>query len=244
MQIINELKELGLNENEIKVYLSCLTGQGLNAKQIAKNTELIRTTVYGVLDSLIQKGLISSINKEGIKIFHSSSPKELLNILEQKKEKIKLIIPELEKYQQKSQIKYKAEIFEGINGVKTVTNDIISKKNETIKVIGIGQKWLEFSDIFTKIYYRKKKENNVYTHTILADNKDERNFLKEKNFINSKIRFIKNMDFKNAVTYIYHDKVSFVVYDKEFPRGFIIQDKDFNDIQNKLFDKIWGESKS
>ena len=52
------------------------------------------------------------------------------------------------------------------------------------------------------------------------------------------------MDFKNAVTYIYHDKVSFVVYDKEFPRGFIIQDKDFNDIQNKLFDKIWGESKS
>ena len=91
-----------------------------------------RDEISFLLDSLIQKGLISTIDKEGIKIFHSSSPKELLNILEQKKEKIKLIIPELEKYQQKSQIKYKAEIFEGINGVKTVTNDIISKKNETI----------------------------------------------------------------------------------------------------------------
>jgi len=244
MRVVNELKELGLNENEIKVYLACLRSQGLNAKQIAKSTELIRTTVYGVLDSLAQKGLVSTIDKEGIKVFHSSSPQELLNILEQKKERIKLIIPELEEYQQNSQVKYKAEVFEGINGIKTITNDIISKKDETVKILGIGQKWLEFSDIFTKVYYRKKKENKVWTKTILADTPEERNFLKEKKFINSRIRFIKGMDFNNTVIYIYQDKVSFVVYDKAFPRGFIIKDKDFNTIHSRLFERLWEESRS
>lgn len=244
MEILNELEELDLNENEIKVYLVCLAESGLSAKEISGKTNLIRTTIYGILDSLINKGIISSVDKEGIKFFQSASPKELLNILDQKREKIKSIIPELEKYQKKSQVKYKVEVFEGINGIKSITNDIISKENETIKVMGIGQKWLEFSEVFTKVYYRKKKENNVWTKTILADNQEERKFLKEKKFINSKIRFMKDIDFGNTVTYIYHDKVSFVVYDKEFPRGFLIKDKDFNKVQNELFDKLWNAAKA
>lgn len=243
MEILKELKELGLNDNEIRVYLACLVESGLNVKEISDKTELIRTTIYGILDSLINKGLISTIDKGKIKFFQSASPKELLNILDQKKEKIKSIIPELEKYKNTIPIKYKVEVFEGINGVKTVTNDIISKKNETVKIIGIGKKWLEFSDIFTKIYYRKKKENNVWTETLLADTPEERKFLAEKKFANSKIRFIKNMNFKNSVIYIYHDKVSFVVYDKEFPRGFIIKDEEFNRIQQSLFNQLWKKSK-
>ena len=90
----------------------------------------------------------------------------------------------------------------------------------------------------------KKKENKVWTKTILADTPEERNFLKEKKFINSRIRFIKGMDFNNTVIYIYQDKVSFVVYDKAFPRGFIIKDKDFNTIHSRLFERLWEESRS
>ena len=243
MEILNELKELGLNENEIKVYLSCLIDSGLNAKEISGKTNLIRTTIYGILDSLINKGLISSIDKGKVKFFQSASPKELLNILDQKRGKIASILPELEIYQKKILVKYKVEVFEGINGVKTVTNDIISKGNEIVKIIGIGQKWLQFSNIFTKIYYRKKKENNVWTETILADNLEERNFLKEKKFANSKIRFIKGVDFGNNVIYIYHDKVSFVVYDKDFPRGYIIKDKEFNKLHQSLFNQLWKIAK-
>ena len=244
MEILNELKELGLNENEIKVYLSCLIEGGLNAKEISDKTSLIRTTTYGILNSLVNKGLISTIDKEKIRFFQSASPKELLNILEQKKGKIESIIPELEKYQKSVPIKYKVEVFEGVNGIKTVTNDIISKKNETVKIIGIGQKWLEFSDSFTKIYYRKKKENNVWTETILNDTLEERKFLKDKKYVNSKIKFLKDLNFGNSVVYIYHDKVSFVVYDKESPRGFIIKDKEYNRVQNLVFEKLWKIAKS
>ena len=242
MEALKELKELGLDDNEIKVYLTCLADQGSSVKQISERTKLIRTTVYGVLKALLQKGLVSTVDKEGIMIFRATSPKELLNILDQKRAKIESILPRLEQYQNAIPCRYRVELFEGRSGVKAVTNDIISKQNETVKVIGVGQKWLEFSSSFTTIYYRKKRAANVHTKAILADSKEERDFLVGKKFINSEIRLIKNMDFGKTATYIYHDKVSFVIYDED-PRGFIVQDKEFNRIQNMLFDNLWNKLK-
>jgi len=243
MELPIELKELGLEDNEIKVYLVCLSDNGLNVKQIAERTQLIRTTIYGLLKSLMNKGLISNIDKEGVMSFHAVSPKELINILDEKKAKIESIIPQLEQYAKFMPSTLKIESFEGINGVHTITNDIISKSDAIVKVIGAGQKWLEFSNIFTSIYYRRKKEMNVHTKTILADIKEEKLFLKSKKSINSEIRFLKGVNFGNTTIYIYHDKVSFVVYDKDKARGFIIRDAEFNRIQNLIFDGMWEKAK-
>ena len=242
MEPLKELRELDLDDNEIKVYLACLKGQGVNVKDISKQTSLIRTTVYGILKTLMQKGLVSTLDKEGVMIFRAAPPKELLNVIDQKRAKIESMIPLLEKYQNFIPVFSHVEFFEGQNGVKTITDDIISKPNEIVKVLSAGQKWLDFSNTFTSIYYRKKKEMNVHTKTLLANTSEERKFLSGKKFSNSDIRLIDDIDFNKTATYIYHDKVSFVVYDENEPRGFIVQDKEFNRIQNMLFDRLWSES--
>ncbi len=242
MQTINELRELGLDDNEIKVYLSCLAEGGLDVKGIAQKSGLIRTTVYGVLQSLMKKGLVSIVKKEGVKFFRAASPKELLSIIEQKKAKISSIIPELEKIRSAVPSFYNIEFFEGRNGVKTITNDIISIPNQIVKVVGAGKKWLEFSESFATIYYRKKKEQNVRTKTILNNSKEERESMKNAKVKNSEFKFIKDIDVTNIAIFIYHDKVSFVSYEQS-PRGFIIKDKEFNRIQNIFFDNLWDKAK-
>ena len=138
-----ELKELGLDENEIKVYLGCLREGGTNVKEISLKSGLIRTTVYGVLQSLMKKGLVSEVDKEGIKFYRAASPSELLSILDQKRERINAIIPELERIQHAIPKMYDIEFFEGKNGVKVITNDIISVPNSVVKVMGAGKKWLK-----------------------------------------------------------------------------------------------------
>ena len=189
----NELRELGLDENEIQVYLTCLRDKSATVKEIAKETGLIRTTIYGVLDSLTKKGLISKIKKEGVFEFQSASPKEILNILDTKKALIESILPKLKQLEEFSKEIKKIELFEGINGVKTVTNDIISKANETVKILGAVNNWISFSEIFSAIYYRKKKEQNVKTKTILTDNKEERLSVKNPDIKNSTFKFIKDV---------------------------------------------------
>jgi sugar-specific transcriptional regulator TrmB len=242
METIEELKELDLDENEIKVYLSCLNKDGSNVKEISKKSNLIRTSVYGILQNLTKKSLISAIKKEGITFFQSVPPKELINILEEKKQKIKAILPKLEELGKYQESTYNIEFFEGKEAVKRITNDIISMKNEIVKILGAGKKWFEFSEVFSIIYYRKKKEMNVKTKTILSDTKEEREFIKNKDIKNSEFKFIKDMDITKTAIFIYQDKVAFVSYEGEI-RGFIIKDKEFNQTQNILFDNQWRTAK-
>jgi sugar-specific transcriptional regulator TrmB len=238
MVTLDELKEIGLDENELKVYLGCLSSGGSSVKDISRKSGLIRTTVYGVLQSLLKKGLASEINKEGVKFFRAASPTELLSILDQKREKISSIIPELEKIRDAVPKLYDIEFFEGRNGVKTITNDIISIPNQIVKCIGSGKKWFQFSESFSLVYYRKKKEANVKTKTILSDLPEEREFIKNRDVKNSEFRFFKGIDISKIATFIYQDKVAFASYEDD-PRGFIIKDKEFNEVQNIFFDNLW-----
>jgi len=237
-----ELKELGLDENEIKVYLGCLKEGGTNVREISAKSGLIRTTVYGVLQALMKKGLISEVNKEGVKFFRAASPNELLSILDQKREKISSIVSELEKLRNSVPKFYDIEFFEGKNGVKTITNDIISVPKEIVKVMGAGKKWFEFSESFAIIYYRKKKEAKVKTKTILSDLPEEKEFIKNRDVKNSEFRFLKGIDVSKIAIFIYQDKVAFASYE-ENPRGFIIKDREFNNIQNIFFENLWKLAK-
>lgn len=244
MEVKTELKELGLDENEIKVYMACLSESGVNVKEISAKTKLIRTTVYGVLHSLILKGLVAKVQKEGIMLFSATNPKELLHILDQKREKLNSIIPELEKMKEFTPSLQKVDFYEGRNGVKAITNDLLSVPNHIVKCVGAGKKWVDFSSSFALVYYRKKKEMKVKTETILSDTPEEREFLKGKEYKNSTFRFLKGIDVTNSATFIYQDKVSFVSYEQGNERGFIIKDKEFNKVQRIMFESLWKLAKS
>jgi sugar-specific transcriptional regulator TrmB len=238
-----DLKEAGLDDSEIQVYLACLSGGEQNVKEISQHTGIIRTTVYGIADSLTRKGIISVVNKEGEKTYHAAKPEEFLNILDGRRQKIEALIPELSRYTPMLAAIHKVEFFEGRNGVKAITNDLLSKPNTLVKVVGAGRKWYDFSQSFAAVYYRKKKERGVRTVTILSDTPDERSFAKSALAKNSEFRFMKNMQCTNVAMFIYQDKVSFVSYE-DSPRGFIITDSAFNLVQNMFFSQLWTTSKA
>ncbi|MCB9808907.1 hypothetical protein H6776_00720 [Candidatus Nomurabacteria bacterium] len=53
-----KLKKLGLNEKEVKIYLTILEQEKISAHRIAKLTNINRTTVYSVLKGLISLGIV------------------------------------------------------------------------------------------------------------------------------------------------------------------------------------------
>ncbi len=240
MEIINELRELNLEDNEIKIYLACLSLGSSKVNEIAKKSQLIRTTAYGVLKSLIEKGLISTVLKDNVAYFQAANPKQLIEILDEKKKKIISILPKLEKMQEFVPKKHKVELFEGKDGLKTLFNDYVSKPNQTVKIIGFMSKWPDFFGVWTDMYYRKKKENKIKT-LVLMDEK-EREFAKDKRVKNSEFRYLKDLDL-DSECFIYHDKVAFTSFEQDNLNGVIIQDKEMFDLQNKVFDKLWKQAK-
>jgi sugar-specific transcriptional regulator TrmB len=98
------LKQLGLDDKEIKIYLAVQKQGKVRAAILARSLGLKRTTVYGVTKELVEKGLIKQDLGEPVLSFTATNPDEINQlvrkdekILEVKKKVAAKVIEELEK---------------------------------------------------------------------------------------------------------------------------------------------------
>ncbi len=76
------LKEIGLTDNEIEVFLTVSKSGRLSYGNLAKHINFNRTTMYGVARSLIKKGLLHEDIGSSKKYLVAIEPKELISPLE------------------------------------------------------------------------------------------------------------------------------------------------------------------
>ena len=132
------LEELGLSKNESKVYLALLEiGQSTTGK-ITESSKIHRTSVYDALERLIKKGLVSFIVKDETKYFEATNPKNLMNVLEEKKNLLNNVLPQFELSRQMAKNKGEAHIYQGIRAAKDIMN-LMLDKCETIYVYGVAK---------------------------------------------------------------------------------------------------------
>ena len=89
------LKSLGLSDKEIKIYLSNLQLGSNLVQEIANFAELNRTSTYDLLKSLEKKGFVSYTIQSGKKFYQATKPNKLLDMLREREELVKKILPEL-----------------------------------------------------------------------------------------------------------------------------------------------------
>lgn len=130
------LKQLGLEEKEIEIYLACLSKQFNTPTDIAKQSGIKRSTVYFYLEKLIDKGLIT-YNIRGTKKYIKALPvrstllqyvkKNKENLSQQEKTIEKLPIDEIVRFQNNQTNVYS---YEGRAGVKLVIDKILAEKKD------------------------------------------------------------------------------------------------------------------
>ncbi len=81
---IKELKNLGLNSGEAKVYSFLLTKGDSPVSEIVKATSLGRTNIYEYAESLKKLALLSSYEKQKKIVYHAESPQELKELIQNK----------------------------------------------------------------------------------------------------------------------------------------------------------------
>ena len=79
-----ELKELGLSENEIIIYTELLKTGTTTANRISKLTGVKRSTTYDNLNLLLNKGLVSSIVQDEVNYYEDIDPKKIIRIMDEK----------------------------------------------------------------------------------------------------------------------------------------------------------------
>ena len=237
------LHEFGLSGNEIKVYLSGLKVGLASVSSHAEEASLPRTTTYDLLKSLKEKGLASYVIKSGVKCFSVVDPKELLVKLQEKEKKLKDILPELENLQKITLKTPKVEFYQGVEGFKTVANDLISKPNTNLYCF-VSEKTLQFMPIFHMQFRRKRKERKITVKVItertpltIKMKKDDKKELRETRF-SPKVM-------KDSLTsfFIYDNKIIYIIAVEKEQFGIIIENNEIANFQKKIFEHMWAQAR-
>ncbi len=247
MEIKAILKEFGLTENEIKLYLKLLELGSATSGQLMKETGFYSKTIYELLDKLIDKGLVSFVIKANIKYFEAENPEKFLDIISEeekglktKEEHIKKILPELIAKRKISKEPQEATIYKGNKGMKSVFEDTLKQKGE-ILVFGGGGKFKEALGPYSELWHKKRAKAGIKLR--LLWNEKLRN--KKKDLAEFKLLQLKFLpeEFDNpAPAVIYGDKVAITVW-SETPIATLIRSKDVAKSYRSYFDMLWKTAK-
>lgn len=165
-KIIKNLIDYGLTEHEAKVYCSTLALEEATVDRIAKHADLNRTSSYPIFERLKKMGLVGQGKKKKKTVFKAVRPEKLLEILEEKKEQVTSILPDLRSLFDISRGRPDVSFFEGAEGLKTVLSDILNDAKEVL-IFGEGESFVNAIPGWNEAYVKKRAGKNIKVKMIL-----------------------------------------------------------------------------
>ena len=230
-------QELGLSEGETKVYLALLKLGPSNVHKIKEEANIHRTTVYDFVDKLIYKGLVSYVMKNGIRHYKANDVSKLNDYVQEKGEKLKQILPDLQKLQSFIKEDFSVEVHQGREGFKYWLNLVLREGKD---VSGIGIEEAEFDDKYhyeLESFFKKEKEIGITEK--LISRKGTKFVYPYKHL---EYRYLPEEFFSPMGIIIFSEYVAIQNFHND--STIIIKSKSIADAYRKQFSHLWGIAES
>lgn len=244
------LRDLGLTEGEIKVYLALLEHGSSKTGEISKISGVHTSKVYPILDRLTKKGLSSYTIKNGVRHYQSSDPEQLISLINRKKRRledqetqVRNLIPEIIG-RQKLQRQQSAQVYEGMEGVRASAEMLVDewRPGDEYLVFALD---LEMEDVKANAFFKKhhlsRIERGIKVKIIALES--QRTLYKQEFAGVKNITFrYTNLSLPVGVT-IMRNKVMMLMLWEPAPSAFVIDSEFFAQRYRVFFKKIWKLAK-
>lgn len=178
--IEKRLQALGLEEKEAKIYLSCLHLGKDTVFHIAEHSGIKRTTVYFILKSLAERGLIATEKTKKAVLFSPAHPRRLLIHVEHQKKILDDLLPELSALYNVEPDKPNIQVFEGEAGLTRVYEEITSFLQEKKEVMFFGgvSHLAAYPDLL-KVWKRETKNKTFRIRELINNDTFHEGYAKE-----------------------------------------------------------------
>ncbi len=166
MGLNNELKELGLQKSEIRVYLYLLESGLSTPPQIAKGTDIARTNCYHVLNELETKNLIQQQPSGKRKAYLARDPESIVSALEKKREAASRVVPELRQLYTAQKNKPKIRFFSGSEEVQEIYRQTLTA--DKITAFASGEQFYSALGGFADWYIAELDKKKIIFDDILS----------------------------------------------------------------------------
>lgn len=244
----NILKTFDCSEEEILVFRSLLESGECSIAEMVKDTNLKRTTLYGLVSQLQSKGLVVESGKSDVKKWRAISQEKMKLMYEQK---ISILLKRKDEIEdlfsietKKESKKPKMEIYYGKEGVQHILQDMLLKRDIVTEAVWPIKRMLKvLGGEYFEYLNRERIKRNLYTKALWPENQIvdtvKYPYLGSGEGFLRKIKILpKEIDFDMGY-WIYGDRVAFISSEKEM-YGFIVSSKELTDMLRKQFNILWS----
>ncbi|MCB9811184.1 MAG: BlaI/MecI/CopY family transcriptional regulator [Candidatus Nomurabacteria bacterium] len=243
------LEELGFSEKEVEIYLAIIKSDQATASLIAKETDVNRTTVYDILETLMHKGVVSKIKKAGKTYYYALSPDKLIDYLEREKrefskkidlqkEKVSKIMPKLISIQNLHSVnKPKVRFYEGEKGMREAYEDSLQADGLIRAYANVEEMHKGLPNFFPD-YYKRRAEANIHIRAILPQNEAsfDRASKDSEEMRTTKFLPEEKMTFSPEIN-VYNNKVLIASWKESM--AIVMESKELADFHKLVYDLLW-----
>lgn len=240
-----DLKKLGLTDNEIKVYLSLLKIGETPVGGIINDLKVHRQIAYNALDSLEQKNMVSKTTINKIQHYNISDPGNILENIKKQELIAKRIQENIKTAMKKDKHEQEINVYSGQAQIRNfyLSNYKNAPENSTMYgLYSFGNEYMEVMGIgyLKKIEKIRQKKHMLTRHLTSEPHRED--ILKTVNLLSTETREVRFLphDIANPVsTIIWNNKVWFQSFFVSVP--FIIEIKNENFYQTFInhFNALW-----
>lgn len=249
------LKNLGLSDNEIKVYLYLLTHGESIASVIAKRLDMKRATVYPVIESLEKQELISTFEKNGTMHFDAVEPEDIIYVCEQRvhqmkrlKEKAEGLHKEFKQLRDqgkmpKLEIRGKIKYYEGLDAVTGLIEETLEEKEKEQLCFGLNTFHTELSGNDWSNYTQKRVAKGMKVKSIQPDKPEAVEYKSRDKDELRETRLVPKKQFPgDSEINIIGDMIAMFTTKGKQPMGMKMYNKELAQAFRSIFNLAWERS--
>jgi sugar-specific transcriptional regulator TrmB len=271
--LIDKLKSIGFKEYEAKVFLVLLKGKPMSASEIAKESGVIRNSIYDVLKTFVDKGYCNEIETNTILKYQIIDPQVILDkLIGDYNTRHKSTVAALKDTFSELQVLYKtdverAELYEtniqllrGFNKHRAAKHVDIFKNSDsevlgmfklkglvTEEVNDISRRFIENGGVLKSIYHISLDFKIMKEGIPQKASNDD--LIRLCEFFESQGEQIRLSEMNIPNITVFDRNIVFInLVDKNIPKNkqadIIVQNKDFAENMSDLFEYYWQNSLS
>lgn len=243
------LQNLGLTPPEIRVYLGLLNLGKTTTGPLIKKSDVPSSKIYGVLDTLVEKGIVGCVIEGKMKYFNANRPDILEHLIELKEEELKktkdafgAILPKLRSEFEAEKHTYSIEVLEGLRGIKAVYDLSleITKHGDTMYTVGYPLLASQLLNAYFKEYHKKIAEKNINAKIIY--DYDTWFLKKREERPHAEQRYLPKGIHTPGFIHIAKEYVAIMVVTEKQKTAILIKNKEVAESYIQYFNLIWKVS--
>lgn len=246
---------LWFNEKEVQIYMY-LTSHGAQAASvIAKKMDIKRASIYPVLKSMVDKGLVVDYEKNNVTYFKGIEPEDIALLCEKKErelknlkkhsEKIQNDLEKLREWQVQEQFDLAGKItyYEGIEAVGNLIEETLHEPSKEQLCFGLNEYHTKIHSDDWGEYTLERVEKGIFVRSIQPDIEAAVEYAQRDKKELRETKLIPHQDFPaHCEINIMGDMIALFTTKWDKPSGMKMYNKYMADTLRSLFNLAWEKT--